>query len=41
LDTNSEHFQLNPDNGVAMPPWKGNKDDKDLIGMIPFLEGEW
>lgn len=38
LDTNPEHFQLQPENAYAVPKWNGNRNDTDLIGMIPFLE---
>ncbi|KAM0749849.1 HAD-like protein [Meredithblackwellia eburnea MCA 4105] len=41
LDTNPELFSLQPENGVAMQPWKGSVDDanaKELIALIPFLE---
>lgn len=38
LDTDPEHFQLQPENAYQVPKWKGNRDDTDLIGMIPFLE---
>ena len=38
LDTNPEHFQLQPENAYALPAWTGNRNDTDLVGMIPFLE---
>lgn len=38
LDTDPEHFQLQPENAYQVPKWQGNRDDTDLIGMIPFLE---
>ncbi|BGP13363.1 hypothetical protein JCM10213_005792 [Rhodosporidiobolus nylandii] len=41
LDTDASHFQLQPENGIALEPWKGTKSDatsKELVAMIPFLE---
>ena len=39
LDTNPKSFALQPENAIEMPKWTGNRDDTDLVGMIPFLEG--
>jgi import inner membrane translocase subunit TIM50 len=38
LDTNPEHYSAQPENSLTVPPWKGNPNDKGLIGLIPFLE---
>jgi len=38
MDSNPESFSLQPENGIALKPWKGNPDDKGLIEFIPFLE---
>lgn len=38
LDTNPDHVSLQPENAIVMEPWRGNKDDRELIGLIPFLE---
>ncbi|KAI0433859.1 HAD-like domain-containing protein [Xylaria sp. FL1042] len=38
IDTKESHVQNQPDNAIILPPWKGNKDDKDLVSLIPFLE---
>ncbi|KAI5475945.1 hypothetical protein MNV49_000552 [Pseudohyphozyma bogoriensis] len=42
LDTNPEHIQLQPTNGILMKPWHGKASDakttKELVGLIPFLE---
>ena len=38
LDINPDHVSLQPENAVIMEPWKGNRDDRELVGMIPFLE---
>lgn len=40
LDTDPQHCRLQPENTILMKPWDGNTNDRDLIGMIPFLEGE-
>jgi import inner membrane translocase subunit TIM50 len=39
LDTNPKSFGLQPENAIEMPKWQGNRNDTDLVGMIPFLEG--
>lgn len=38
LDTVPAHFASQPENAIAMKPWDGNRNDTDLVGMIPFLE---
>ncbi|KAG5518057.1 hypothetical protein PMAC_003243 [Pneumocystis sp. 'macacae'] len=38
LDTNPDSYSSQPDNAIAMEPWKGDPDDKELISLIPFLE---
>ncbi|TIB79249.1 HAD-like protein [Wallemia mellicola] len=38
LDTNRENVYAQPDNGLILKPWKGEKGNKDLIAHIPFLE---
>ncbi|GAA5876747.1 hypothetical protein JCM1840_002033 [Sporobolomyces johnsonii] len=41
LDTDPSHFQLQPENGIALAPWHGSKGDatsKELVALIPFLE---
>lgn len=40
MDSNPESFSLQPENGIALKPWKGNADDKGLLEYIPFLEGK-
>jgi hypothetical protein len=35
-----EHVAANPENAVALKPWKGEPGDKGLIELIPFLECE-
>ncbi|KZV78511.1 HAD-like protein [Exidia glandulosa HHB12029] len=38
LDTHAEHFSLQPENALIVPPWRGEAGDKGLIALIPFLE---
>ncbi|KAI1119031.1 HAD-like domain-containing protein [Nemania sp. NC0429] len=38
IDTKESHVQNQPDNAIILAPWKGNKDDKELVSLIPFLE---
>ncbi|KZT21120.1 HAD-like protein [Neolentinus lepideus HHB14362 ss-1] len=38
LDAHAEHVKTHPDNAVILKPWKGERGDKGLIAMIPFLE---
>ncbi|TFK50915.1 HAD-like protein [Heliocybe sulcata] len=38
LDAHPEHVKTQPQNAVIMKPWKGERGDKGLIAMIPFLE---
>ncbi|KDR69858.1 hypothetical protein GALMADRAFT_77092 [Galerina marginata CBS 339.88] len=38
LDTHPEHATTHPENTIILPKWKGNPQDKGLVGIIPFLE---
>ncbi|KAI0509083.1 HAD-like domain-containing protein [Xylaria bambusicola] len=38
IDTKESHVQNQPENAIILPPWKGEKDDKELVSLIPFLE---
>ncbi|KAN0061025.1 mitochondrial inner membrane protein required for protein import [Thecaphora frezii] len=38
LDTKPESFAVQPENGVLIKPWKGEKNDRELIGLVPFFE---
>lgn len=40
MDSSPEAFGLQPENGVALKPWHGEANDKDLLSYIPFLEGK-
>ena len=39
MDTNPDGFSLHPQNAILVNKWEGNKDDRELISYIPFLEG--
>ncbi|KAG5993759.1 mitochondrial inner membrane protein required for protein import [Claviceps spartinae] len=38
LDTNPQHVRKQPENAIILKPWEGDPKDKDLVGLIPFLE---
>ncbi|UPX12130.1 mitochondrial inner membrane protein required for protein import [Ascochyta rabiei] len=38
IDTDKSHVQLQPENAIILPKWKGEPGDKGLVAMIPFLE---
>ncbi|TGZ83827.1 NIF-domain-containing protein [Ascodesmis nigricans] len=38
LESNPDAWSANPDNTIKMKPWKGEKNDKELVALIPFLE---
>lgn len=38
LEANPDAWSANPDNTVKMAPWKGEKSDRELVALIPFLE---
>ncbi|SNX82730.1 probable Mitochondrial import inner membrane translocase subunit TIM50 [Melanopsichium pennsylvanicum] len=38
VDTNQDSFHLHPENGILIKPWKGEKEDRELVGLIPFFE---
>ena len=38
LDTDPSHAQLQPENAIIIPKWKGDPKDKGLVSLIPFLE---
>ena len=40
VDTDPAHFQLQPENGVTIKPWKGDDpEDVELSKLMKFLEG--
>ncbi|KAI8068140.1 HAD-like domain-containing protein [Gilbertella persicaria] len=38
MDSNPEAFTYQPENGIALKPWKGEAGDQGLLEYIPFLE---
>ncbi|KAH6639151.1 NLI interacting factor-like phosphatase-domain-containing protein [Boeremia exigua] len=38
LDTDPSHVQLQPENAIVLPKWKGEPGDSGLVALIPFLE---
>ncbi|MCJ1445054.1 MAG: mitochondrial inner membrane protein required for protein import [Stictis urceolatum] len=38
VDTDKSHAQLQPENAIILPKWKGTTGDKGLVSLIPFLE---
>lgn len=38
LDTKSEHVRNQLENAIVLDKWTGDTQDKDLVGLIPFLE---
>ncbi|KAF7721303.1 mitochondrial inner membrane protein required for protein import [Apophysomyces ossiformis] len=38
MDSNPDAFSLQPENGIALKPWKGEANDNGLLSYIPFLE---
>ncbi|KAI9350623.1 HAD-like domain-containing protein [Zopfochytrium polystomum] len=41
VDSDPENFQLQPENGLVLKPWKGDDpEDRELPKLMKFLEGE-
>ncbi|GBC07744.1 hypothetical protein RclHR1_07670009 [Rhizophagus clarus] len=38
MDSNPDSYSLQPENAIAVPPWKGDSKDTFLIDILPFLE---
>lgn len=38
IDTDKSHVRKQSENAIVLEPWKGASEDKDLVGLIPFLE---
>ncbi|KAL7333392.1 mitochondrial inner membrane protein required for protein import [Mucor circinelloides] len=38
MDSNPDSFSMQPENGIALKPWKGEVKDQGLLEYIPFLE---
>ena len=41
MDSNPNAYALQPENAIALKPWKGEVDDKGLVALIPFLESKF
>ena len=38
IDINPDHVSLQPENAIVMQPWKGDKNDRELLGLVSFLD---
>ncbi|KAF3764143.1 hypothetical protein M406DRAFT_260232 [Cryphonectria parasitica EP155] len=38
IDTHAEHVRAQPENAIILPKWTGEPKDRELVGLIPFLE---
>ncbi|KAH6959233.1 hypothetical protein HG530_009491 [Fusarium avenaceum] len=38
IDSNAKHVRNQPENAIVLDPWKGDRNDKELVNLIPFLE---
>lgn len=38
IDSNAKHVRKQPENAIILDPWKGDRTDKELVALIPFLE---
>lgn len=38
IDTDATALELNPENAIVLKPWKGDSQDRDLLGLVSFLE---
>lgn len=38
LDNEKDHTQLQPENSIVVPRWKGSAQDTSLAAYLPFLE---
>ncbi|KAL1633417.1 mitochondrial inner membrane protein required for protein import [Diplodia intermedia] len=38
IDTKAEHVKNQPENAIILPAWKGEKTDRGLVSLVPFLE---
>jgi import inner membrane translocase subunit TIM50 len=38
IDTNPAHVKHQPENAILLKKWQGEVGDKELVGLIPFLE---
>ena len=40
VDIDQNAYSLQPENGLLLKAWKGEKDDRELQRMMTFLEGK-
>lgn len=38
IDSQAKHVRKQPENAIVLDPWKGDRSDKELVSLIPFLE---
>jgi import inner membrane translocase subunit TIM50 len=38
IDTKAEHVRAQPENAIILPKWTGDPKDRNLVGLVPFLE---
>ncbi|CRK40037.1 hypothetical protein BN1723_015650, partial [Verticillium longisporum] len=38
IDSKASHVRNQPENAIVLDKWTGDSKDKDLVGLIPFLE---
>ena len=38
IDTDKDHVKAQPENAIVLKPWKGERGDRELIELIPYLE---
>ncbi|BFZ64729.1 mitochondrial inner membrane protein required for protein import [Saitoella coloradoensis] len=38
IDHNPDAWTNQPENAIKLKPWKGDSSDRELVGLIPFLE---
>lgn len=39
VDTHTDSFKLQPENGIFIKSWKGDENDKEMYRFETFLEG--
>lgn len=40
IDFTSDNVPFHRDNAIVIPHWSGDKDDRELYDLIPFLESK-
>lgn len=38
IDTKAQHVRAQPENAIILPKWTGDPQDRELVGLVPFLE---